>query len=155
MTQKELRKLKRPEMLDRLIEQEAVIEKLQLRVEEMETERRDRSIKIDQAGSLAEAALQVNGVIEATQKAADEYLENIKTLNERTTILCAQQEEECKARCQTLEAQTKRRCEDMEKATEQKISARWNEFSQKVDQYLEAHGELKEILKATVVSVEK
>ena len=106
MTQKELRKLKRPEMLDRLIEQEAVIEKLQLRVEEMETERRDRSIKIDQAGSLAEAALQVNGVIEATQKAADEYLEIIKTLNERTTILCAQQEEECKARCQTLEAQT-------------------------------------------------
>ena len=155
MTQKELRKLKRPEMLDRLIEQEAVIEKLQLRVEEMETERRDRSIKIDQAGSLAEAALQVNGVIEATQKAADEYLENIKTLNERTTILCAQQEEECKARCQTLEAQTKRRWEDMVKATEQKISARWNEFSQKVDQYLEAHGELKEILKATVVSVEK
>lgn len=155
MTQKELRKLKRPEMLDRLIEQEAVIEKLQLRVEELEVELKNRSVKIDQAGNLAEAALQVNGVMEAAQKAANHYLENIESLNARTAALCSQQEEACSARCQTMEAQAKRKCEDMEKAAEQKISARWNEFSQKVDQYLEAHGELKEILKATIVTPEK
>lgn len=151
MTQKELRKLKKNDMIDRLMEQEAVIEKLQLRVEELEAECRDRSIKIEQAGSLAEAALQVNGVIEAAQKAASQYLENIESLNERTSANCILQEEECRTRCQALETSTKRRCEELEKSTEQKIDARWKEFSQKVDQYLEAHGELKEILKANVM----
>ncbi len=166
MTSKELRKLSKLELVDMINEQNAVIEKLQLRVEQMEIQLKDRSLKIDQAGSLAEASLLVNGVIEAAQEAAQQYLDNIESLNERTTMLCMQQEEESNSRCRALEADTKKRCEeletsttkkcvDLEKATDEKIEARWKEFTQKVDQYLDAHGELKEILKATVAPMEK
>lgn len=166
MTSKELRKLSKLELVDMINEQSAVIEKLQLRVEQLEVQLKDRSLKIDQAGSLAEASLQVNGVIEAAQEAAQQYLLNIESLNERTTMLCMQQEEESNSRCRALEANTKKRCEeleasttkkceDMKNATEREITARWNEFTQKVDQYVDAHGELKEILKATVAPIEK
>ena len=149
MTQKEMRKLKRTELLDLVTEQNAVIEKLQFRVEELEAQLSDRSLKIEQAGSLADAAVQISGVMEAAQKAAQQYLDNIKALSERQKAICTQQEEECKAKCRSYEAHIKQKCADMEKATEQKVNARWTEFSQKVEQCLEAHGELKEILKLT------
>ena len=155
MTPKELRKLKRTELIDLLTEQNAVIEELQLRVEKLEVQLQDKSIKIDQAGSLAEAAIEVNGVIEAAQKAAQQYLDNIESLNSRTTMLCMQQEEECNSKCRALEAETKERCAGMEAAAEQQIEARWEEFTRKVDQYVGVHGELKEILKATIAPLEK
>lgn len=154
MTPKELRKKNKTELVDLIVEQNAVIEKLQLRVEQYEEQLKDRSMKIDEAGSLAEAALQVNGVIEAAQEAASQYLDNIKALNERTAMLCMQQEEETNSRCRALEAETKQRCADLEQAADEKITVRWNDFTKKVDQYLDAHGELKEALKAAVAPIE-
>lgn len=161
MTSKELRKLSKNELVDRIIELDSVIEKLQVRVEEMQVVLDNRAVNIEESGSLAEAALRVNGVIEAAQKAADQYLENIKEMNEKTTAHCQLQEEESNAKCRKQEAETQKRCEDlekstkwkcesMEKETEDKINARWAEFTQKVDRYLAAHGDLKEMLKSTV-----
>jgi hypothetical protein len=37
---------------------------------------------LDKAGSIAEAALQLNDVFELAQKAADQYLENVKKIVE-------------------------------------------------------------------------
>ena len=39
----------------------------------------DRTITIENAGSIAEASLKLNKVFEAAQKAADDYLESIKS----------------------------------------------------------------------------
>lgn len=161
MNQKELRKLNRAELQDIVTEQNIVIAKLQDRVEELELALRDRTIKIDEAGSIADAAVQINGVFEATQNAAKQYLDNIESLNKRceaicaqrdqeSIMICAQREEETKAKCHNLELRTKQKCENLEKTTEQKVNARWAEFSQKVEQCLDAHGELKEILKFAV-----
>ena len=41
----------------------------------------DRAIIIDRAGSIAEASLQLSGIFEAAQRAADQYLENIRQMN--------------------------------------------------------------------------
>jgi hypothetical protein len=37
----------------------------------------DNKIDIEESGSIAEAALKINGVFEAAQAAADQYLDNI------------------------------------------------------------------------------
>lgn len=150
MNSKELRKMSKGELVDRILELDVVIEKLQVRVEELQVELDNREVRIEEAGNLAEAALQVNGVVEAAQKAADQYLTNVKSLNEKTTAKCHQLEADTKKRCDDMELATKQKCESMERETESKINARWSEFTQKVDRYLEARGDLTEILKFTI-----
>ena len=55
-------------------------EELEAELAEAEKKPRERRITEREAGSIAEAALKLNGVFEAAQAAADQYLENIRTL---------------------------------------------------------------------------
>lgn len=85
MTDKELRKLKRTDLLELLIEQSKEVESLKKRIEELEAELADRRLLIYKSGSIAEAALRLNGVFEAAEAAAQEYLENIRRISEEKT----------------------------------------------------------------------
>ena len=80
MTEKELHKLKRAELLEMMLAQSREIEVLRARIEELETKLADREIRIRESGSIAEAALKLNGIFEAAQAASDQYLENIRRL---------------------------------------------------------------------------
>lgn len=82
MTDQELKKLRRGDLLELLIAQEKENQRLRSQVEQMEKQLADRAIALEQAGSIAEAALRLNGVFEAAQAAADQYLENIRRLGE-------------------------------------------------------------------------
>lgn len=46
----------------------------------LEKERTNRRIELEEAGSIAEASLRLNGLFETAQKAADQYLYNIRRL---------------------------------------------------------------------------
>ena len=85
MTDKELRKLKRTDLLELLIEQSKEVESLKKRIEELEAELADRRLLIYKSGSIAEAALKLNSVFEAAEAAAQEYLENIRRISEEKT----------------------------------------------------------------------
>ena len=90
MTENELRKLNRSELLQLLIEQTQRNENLEAELENVKKQLSDKEIRINEAGSLAEASLKLNGVFEAAQQAAEQYLENIKprvdTLCENTPV---------------------------------------------------------------------
>lgn len=88
MTDKELRKLSRSELLEMLIAVTDENEKLKSRLEQAENRLQDRSIAIDQAGSIAEAALMLNGVFQAAEDAAQQYLENIRNLSSHQDAIC-------------------------------------------------------------------
>ena len=94
MTDKELRKLSRSVLLEMLLEQGRENDRLRAQVEQLQRQLSDRQLKIDQAGSIAEAPLQINQVFEAVQVAAEQYLENIRTLSGRQEQICRQREEE-------------------------------------------------------------
>ena len=51
---------------------------LQARLDEAEAQLKDREITIEKSGSIADAAMQLSGVFQATQEAADTYLKSIK-----------------------------------------------------------------------------
>lgn len=72
-----LKKLTRQELLEMLIQSEKHVEQLERELEEAKKQLADRRIQLEQAGSIAEAALKISGIFEAAQKAADLYLENI------------------------------------------------------------------------------
>ena len=75
MTEKELKKLNRYQLLDLLVMQTERADKLQKQVEDLEKRLKDREINLSNLGSVAEAAMQMTGVFEASQQAADLYLE--------------------------------------------------------------------------------
>ena len=77
MTNRELRRLSRIELLTILIEQLEENEKLRSSLEKAEMELQNRQIILEQAGTMAEAALQLSGVFEAADRAAKQYLENV------------------------------------------------------------------------------
>ena len=78
MTEKELHKLKRAELLEMMLAQSREIESLQGRIEQLEAKLADKEIRIQESGSIAEAALKLNGIFEAAQAATDQYLENVR-----------------------------------------------------------------------------
>lgn len=77
MTDKELRKLTRADLLDLLIDQGKELEAMKMELEDVRKQLKSRQILMEQAGSIAEAALRINGIFEAAQAAADQYLENV------------------------------------------------------------------------------
>ena len=74
MIEKDLKKLRRAELLEIMLDQSYEIDQLRKRVKELEAQLEDRRIKIENAGSIAEASLQLTKVFEEAQKAADLYL---------------------------------------------------------------------------------
>ena len=82
MTEKELRRLSRMDLLEMLLEQSREVERLQKELETVKTQLSDRRIMEQEAGSIAEASLKLNKVFEAAQQAADQYLENIRIRSE-------------------------------------------------------------------------
>ena len=78
MTEKDLKKLNRYQLLELLIAPTDRADKLQEKLDEVEKKLADREIKIASLGSIAEASLQLSGVFEAAQEAADKYIDAAK-----------------------------------------------------------------------------
>lgn len=116
-----------------------------------------REIALNEAGSIAVAALQLNGVFEAAQAASQQYIENIRSLSDRQAAICAQRDvenrveverklKEAEEKCAAMEYASKRKCEAMEQEAKQKSEAYWTEVSRRLQSFYENHRELKRLL---------
>ena len=81
MAEKELRRMSRPELIEIIYELKSNEESLQKKNAHLEEQLNDRTIQISEAGSIAEAALQLNDIFSTAQIAADDYLTSIKAAN--------------------------------------------------------------------------
>lgn len=102
MTGQEIRKLKRPELMELLLEVSKENEELKAKIEELEEKISSREIKIAEAGSIAEASLVLNGVFEAAEKASLQYLENVKRLSEGQDAVAEQLQLEAKKKAAVI-----------------------------------------------------
>lgn len=78
MTDKELRKLRRDDLLQILINQQRQNDELSAELKKAQESLEQKRIAIVESGSIAEAALKLNGVFEAAQSAADQYLTQVR-----------------------------------------------------------------------------
>lgn len=78
MTEKELKRLSRAELLELLLAQTEENERLRQQLNQAQTELKDRRILIENCGSMAEAALKLNGVFDAVDRAVQQYLDNVR-----------------------------------------------------------------------------
>ena len=81
MAEKELRRISRPELIEIIYALKSNEESLQKKNAHLEEQLNDRTIQISEAGSIAEAALQLNDIFSTAQIAADDYLTSIKAAN--------------------------------------------------------------------------
>ena len=85
MKEKDLRRLKRVELLDMLIEQGRLVDAQAEEIKKLKEEREalnqqleDRRISLEKTGSIAEASLKIAKVFMAAEEAAKIYLENLQ-----------------------------------------------------------------------------
>jgi hypothetical protein len=129
MTEKELQKLKRVELVELLLRQVEENQRLKDRIYDLEDELNeakdkldDRQIILRKAGSIAKASLELNGVFEAAQKAADDYLNSIMAIYNDQKDKAEKADATYKRRGEQLLQETQERCRQMEEETRRKCN---------------------------------
>ena len=78
MTDKEFKRLKRSDLIYIIYEYQKKQEELIKENEELREKLKEKELKISNAGSLAEVAAKLNGLFEAAQQTADDYLSQLE-----------------------------------------------------------------------------
>ena len=133
MTDWELRKMGRRELQDALMEQKEELELLRDQLVKAEKKLSEREILINRAGSIAEAALAVNGIFENAEKAAKQYLENIERLNSRQESVCAQREQESREKADRMLTDAKARADRIVEEARKEAAALLSDARQKAE----------------------
>ena len=89
-TGKNIKRLNRRELLEMLVIQSRRVEQLEQEVAELKQRLEDKQLSIRDCGSIAQASLQISGIFDAAQAAADQYLENIARMEREMSELHGQ-----------------------------------------------------------------
>ena len=135
MTERELRRLSRADLMELLLAQRRENEQLRCILDQTQAQLADRSIRIDKAGSIAEASLQLSGIFTAAQDSCQYYMDNIKLLSERQSQVCQQMEQE-----------TKEKCDRMVAEAELKTQQCWENCSVKIKQLVASFEGLQQVM---------
>ena len=140
MKEQDLKKMSRTDLIQLVMEQERSMDALQARIITMERQQRERSFRMKKFGSLAEASLQLNGVFEAAQRAANQYLESAAQLS----AACKQQKLESdrllaktKEECRKMQEQTEAVCRQLRESAELDAKGYWGALEQDLLKRLE------------------
>ena len=103
--------------------------------------------------------MSLNGVFQAAEAAAQQYLENIRTLSGRQEQICRQREEESaqkanallaetEMKCRTMEAATTEKCARMTKEAEDAADRAWRDAQARIQKLIDDQAGLRELLAA-------
>ena len=84
MTDKEFKRLSRAQLIDIIYQLQLQIDKLNEEKQALENELEDKRLRLQSAGNIAEAALEINDCFRSAQNAAEQYLNEIKAIREET-----------------------------------------------------------------------
>ncbi|MBR5514668.1 MAG: hypothetical protein IKU52_00530 [Clostridia bacterium] len=137
MLRQELKKMSRSELLEMLIDQTNENNRLREQLGEARQKLLDKNIVCEEAGSIAKAALELNGIFEAAQAACDQYTENVKERSAHLEEICVEKERE-----------TEEKCARMIEEAKVQSQAYWDEVNEKVETLMSQSAILREILSA-------
>lgn len=143
---KELRKLNRGELLTMLISITKRCDELEQELEEANRKLEDRNILISESGTMAEAMLKINGVMEAADKASREYVETIRSMYSNQDEAVLNMVNDTKAQCARIEMETKARCQDMILKAQEESQAYWNNAFAQVQKYKAVIDSMKDMI---------
>ena len=118
MTDKEFKRLSRSQLIDIIYQLQLNEEKLLEENKKLKESLEDKRIRMEKAGSIAEAAIEINNVMQAAQSAADQYLKEIECMYEEMRKEVEEERQRIVKRTQEKAAaiitQTKRLCQYQE-----------------------------------------
>ena len=88
MTDKEFKRLSRAQLIEIIYQFQLREEELQKENQKLKEELADKRVRLEKAGNIAEAVLEVNNVMQAAQNAAAQYVEEIRALRGETEEYC-------------------------------------------------------------------
>ena len=136
MKQQDLRSLSRGELLEILVQQAEELELLRKENEEYRLQLQKKALVLEEAGSIAEAALKVSGIFEAAQQASAQYLESIELLTakkQQDAEISRQLREETAAKCAAMKEATETYCKNMVEKAKRESMSYWVKVSKKVE----------------------
>lgn len=142
MTDKELKRLSRGELLEMLIAQASENEKLKQELEDAQAALQDRSIAIDNAGSIAEASLQLSGVFEAAQNAAEQYLANIRRMNDQQDLIAQKLQGDARKKAAAIVADA----DEYSRKIHEEADAYWQQVVTKARALLQDQDSLRQLI---------
>ena len=157
MKDKDLKRLSRAELLELLIDKTRENEALHSQLDEALAQLNDRTLRIEKAGTMAEAALLVNGVLDAAQRAGQQYMENMRERWRAQEETCEKIEEESRARsermltetrerCRKMEQETQQRCAELYRTAEQEAKWKWDDLFAQLEQLRSENAQLQKTL---------
>lgn len=173
-----LKHLGRKELLELMLEIRNENERIAKQAQDISNQNRtlleqlkDKTLKINKAGTLAEATFLLNGVYESANVAAQQYLDNLQDLYDREKIQCELKEadaskqaqrmlddatKQCERliksaqeRCQAMETEARTTCEAMKLSAKAEAESYWKELSTRLEAFYQSHEGLKALLKDT------
>ena len=126
MTDKEFKRLSRAQLIDIIYQLQLLNDKVNEEKQELERELADKRLRLNNAGNIAEAALEINNSFSSAQNAAEQYLNEIKTIREETEAERQRILAEAKAKAQAIVEDAKNTRDDYDSA----IQAILKEFMQ-------------------------
>ena len=109
MTGKELKKLSRTELLEMLLQQVEENERLRDELDQANARLEERALVMERSGSMAEAAMRLNGVFDQAQRAADDYLKGIRLANAEPEAYARTVREQAQKEADAIIAEAQRR----------------------------------------------
>ena len=88
MTDKEFKRLSRAQLIEIIYQFQLKEEELNAENQRLKTELADKRLRMEKAGNLAEAVLEINQVMYAAQTAAQQYLDEIRNMRDETEAEC-------------------------------------------------------------------
>jgi len=168
MPDRELRHMSRTELVEIIFALKQSEDQLKAENAALTAKLEDRQLRIENAGSIAQAALELNKVFEAAQAAADDYVASVRaaipgsdeaaeTLQAQARAEAQQIVEQARTDAESLKAQARQECQAITdeaerrrrqteadcKAlldkTQQEVRARWEEFDRRASEVLDGY----------------
>ena len=116
MTDKEFKRLSRAQLIDIIYKLQLELDKVNEEKQELESKLADKRLRLQSAGNIAEAALEINDCFRSAQNAAEQYLNEIKAMREETEAERERILEEARAAAEAILASAQKTRNDYDSA---------------------------------------
>ena len=141
--------LSKNEMMMVMHDQEQEIERLKAKVSELQATIDNYEIKVEEAGTLAEASAQINNLFEAAQATVETYIENMKKRAEKSEEILADVKKQADGIISEAEAVAQKRLA----AADAEIDEKWAVIESRLLVMYESHKGLKELVESGIFTI--
>ena len=128
MADRELRRMHRAELIEIIYALKQSEDQLKAQNAALTAQLQDRQLRLESAGSIAQAALELNNVFAAAQAAADDYLHSVQASLADTNATAANTLSQARSEAKRI----------LEQA-EQEVQQRWQTFDRKANELLDQY----------------